>query len=157
MNAIKSLYIPCLESSVTGNQIIEVFYMNGIATVSKVTIIPIIKNLTVYNKAYVDVLQWHDTEVSYNFIQRLRDTSRETRLVYTDDDWFAMYINDEMQDRKCQHLSASTTINYLALKYDMIIDNLEMTKHIDSGEWDEIEKELNEMKMYQQLEIDLCL
>jgi hypothetical protein len=157
MNTIKSLYIPCLESSVTGNQIIEVFYMNGIATVGKVTLIPIIKNLTVYNKAYVDILQWHDTEVSYNFIQRLRDPSRETRLVYSDDDWFAMYINDEIQDRKCKHLSASTTINYLALKYDMIIDNLSLGKDIDSGEWEEIEKELNETKMYQQLEIDLCL
>lgn len=159
MNSIKSLYIPILEASVEANQIIDAFYLNEIATVSKVTMIPFIKNLTVYNKAYVDILEWHDTEVSYNFIQRLRDPSRETRFVYTDDDWFVLYINDELDDHECQHLGATTTINYIALDKNNYSDYpaFKFDKNIYTTEWDEIERELNEMKIYQQLEIDLCL
>jgi hypothetical protein len=160
MNPIKSLYIPCLEVSVIGQQLIDAFYINEIATVSKVTIVPFLKNLTIYNKAYVNILEWHDTEVSYNFIQRLRNPSREARLVYSDDDWFAMYINDELDDHQCQHLCATTTINYLAIMNDndyATIPTFKLGKNIDATEWDEIERELNEMKIYQQLEIDLCL
>jgi len=159
MNSIKSLYIPCLEVSVNGQQLIDVFYTNEIATVSKVTLVPFLKNLTIYNKAYVDILEWHDTEVSYNFIKRLRNPSREARLVYSDDDWFAMYINDELDDNHCQHLCATTTINYIALNDDddATIPTFQFGKNIDTTEWDEIERELNEMKLYQQLEIDLCL
>jgi hypothetical protein len=155
MNPIKSLYIPCLEVSVNGQQLIDAFYINEIATVSKVTIVPFLKNLTIYNKAYVDILEWHDTEVSYNFIQRLRNPSREARLVYSDDDWFAMYINDELDDHQCQHLDATTTINYLASNMNNY--TIIPTFQFNFTECDEIERELNEMKIYQQLEIDLCL
>jgi hypothetical protein len=97
MNAITSIYIPRIETKFNAEFIADVFERNDIAQVSRVYIEPyksIIKNgLNKYNRAYIGIKSWHDTEVAFNFIARLRNPSREARLVYSDDNWWPVNIN----------------------------------------------------------------
>jgi len=65
----------------------------GYAMVSAITLIPYLKNNTVYQRAYVKVASWADTEVAYNFIQRLKNPSIEARIVHHDDDWWVATEN----------------------------------------------------------------
>ena len=97
MNAITSIYIPRIENVFNAEFIADVFNRNGIAQVSRVYIEPyksIIKNgLNGYNRAYIGIKSWHDTEAAFNFIARLRNPSREARIVYSDDNWWPVDIN----------------------------------------------------------------
>lgn len=97
MNAITSIYIPRIENVFNAEFIADVFDRNGIAQVSRVYIEPyksIMQNgLNGYNRAYIAVKSWHDTEAAYNFIERLRNPNREARIVYSDDNWWPVDIN----------------------------------------------------------------
>lgn len=97
MNAITSIYIPCIDTEFNAEFIADVFNRNGIAQVSNVYIEPMLfkrKNgLPRCNRAYIGIKSWHDTEAAFNFIARLRNPSREARLVYSDDNWWPVYIN----------------------------------------------------------------
>jgi hypothetical protein len=96
MTPIRSIYISHIQCAVTAEHIANVLDKNGIAQVSKVLIEPYkssIKNGIKYNCAYVAIYSWHETESAYNFIKRLRNPTRETRLIYTHDDWWPVYIN----------------------------------------------------------------
>ena len=73
MSVIKSLFINYVESVYDANYIMDAFYNNNIASVSRVTLLPM-KTATGddYNRAYVGIAHWHDNEMAYNFIQRLK-------------------------------------------------------------------------------------
>lgn len=98
MNAINSIYIPRIEAEFNAKFIADVFDRNGIAQVSRVYIEPYSslrkKNLNGYNRAYIAIKSWHDTETSFNFIERLRNPTREARVVYSDDNWWPVDINN---------------------------------------------------------------
>ena len=100
MNPITSIYIPCIDNRFNAEFIANVFNLNGIAKVSKVYIEPykyIINNdLNGYNRAYISIKSWHETEAAYNFIGRLRNPNKETRLVYSDDNWWPVKINNNI-------------------------------------------------------------
>lgn len=96
MNAVTSLYIPHVEKNFNAEYIADIFSRNGLAQVSRVYIEPyktIIKNRLNYNRAYILIDSWHETEAAYSFIQRLRNPSAEARLVHSDDNWWAVDIN----------------------------------------------------------------
>jgi hypothetical protein len=97
MNAITSIYIPCIDTGFNAKFIADVFDRNGIAHVSRVYIEPTLlksKNgLSRWNRAYIDINYWHDTEAAYNFIYRLRSLNREARIVYDEDNWWPVEIN----------------------------------------------------------------
>lgn len=97
MNAITSIYIPCIETGFNAKFIADVFDRNGIAQVSRVYIEPTLlkrKNgLHRWNRAYIDIKHWHDTESAYHFICRLRSLNREARIVYNEDNWWPVKIN----------------------------------------------------------------
>ncbi len=97
MNAITSLYIPHVEKHFNAQYIADIFSRNGLAKVSKIYIEPykfIMKNrLNVYNRAYVEIDCWHETESAYSLIKRLRNPTTEARLVHRDDNWWAIDIN----------------------------------------------------------------
>lgn len=96
MKAITSIYIPRIETVFNAEFIADVFDDKGIAKVSKVYIEPyksIMKNGLNYNRAYIGIKSWHDTEAAFNFIERLRNPSREARIVYSDDNWWPVDIN----------------------------------------------------------------
>ena len=96
MNAVTSLYIPHVEKQYNAEFIAGIFSKNGLAQVSRVFIEPYktnINNHLNYNRAYVQIDSWHETEAAYSFIQRLRNPSTEARLVYSEDNWWAVDIN----------------------------------------------------------------
>lgn len=97
MNAITSLYIPCVEKTINVEFIANSFDKMGIAKVSRISIESIKcsspRRSNEYNRVYIGINSWHDTEAAYNFIQRLRDPRVEARFNYGDDNWWPVSIN----------------------------------------------------------------
>ena len=91
MFSTNNLIIYCVELQYSHHYIADVFWYNNLAQVSKVTLIPYLKNGKVFNIAYITIGQW--SELSYNFIQRLKNPNKETRFVYNDDNWWPIKIN----------------------------------------------------------------
>ena len=69
MSVIKSLYIEFIELYVDANYIMNLFYICDIATISRITMH---QDKSAYKRAYVEIYEWHDSEVAYNFIKRLK-------------------------------------------------------------------------------------
>lgn len=169
MNTIKSLFIPCIESNYDTNYIIDAFYLNGIATIGKITLLPFIKTTGTYNRAYVDICEWHETESAYNFVNGLRRHSREVRFIHNDDNWWSIEINKKPYITSLEKYESYTTDNCLALNIDKpwyfnpwdkktneagakLLSQLR-----DIQEWKELELALFDMHEYQNLEYELCL
>lgn len=94
MSVINNLFIPCVDASYPAHDLIDAFYLSGIATVSEVDYEPYIEEDCLYNRAYIQVHEWHDTEVAYDFIKSLRNYDNET--VYRNDRVsFIVEINEE--------------------------------------------------------------
>lgn len=91
--SIKSLMIPCVEIEYSQEYIANVFWRQGIAQVSNITLIPYLKNTEIYNFAYITIQEWCDSESAYNFIYRISSTNKEARLVHNDDDWWPVQLN----------------------------------------------------------------
>jgi hypothetical protein len=85
--------INCVESQYTQKYIANVFWRQHIAKVSSITLIPYLKNGEICSIAYINIDQWCESKVAYNFIQHLKDSSREVRIVHQDDDWWPVQIN----------------------------------------------------------------
>ena len=98
MSIIKSLMIPWVESQYTQEYIANVLWSQHLANVSSITLIPYIKNAENYSIAYIAIAEWCDTEAAYNFIQRLKNPYRETRLVHHSDDWWPIQLNTHNDD-----------------------------------------------------------
>lgn len=97
MTPIANIYIPRIESVYNAEFIANVFDKNDIAQVSKVYIEPYKthsgKNeVNKYNRVYIAIKSWHETESAYNFINRLRNPTHEARIIYSDDNWWPVYI-----------------------------------------------------------------
>jgi hypothetical protein len=96
MNAVTSLYIPHVEKHFNAEYIADIFSKNGLAQVSRVYIEPYktnINNRLNYNRAYIQIDSWHETEAAYCFIKRLRNPRIEARVFHSGDDWWAVDIN----------------------------------------------------------------
>jgi len=96
MNAITSIYIPRIETVFNAEFIANVFDSNGIAQVSRVYIEPYKNHLNKYNRAYIAIKSWYDTEAAYSFIKRLRNSRHEARIIYSDDNWWPVNINNNI-------------------------------------------------------------
>jgi len=96
MNTITSLYIPCVQDTFNSEFIVNLFDKSGIAQVSSVAMEPIKKTISEpkkYNRVYIGIKVWNDTEAAFNLIKRLRNPSVEAKIVYCDDNWWPVYIN----------------------------------------------------------------
>lgn len=76
----------------------NVFWRQGICKVSSVTLIPYDKHGGIFYLCLVKVKEWVDSECAYNFIIRLKDSSRETRIIYDNDNWWVAEINEMYND-----------------------------------------------------------
>jgi hypothetical protein len=92
MNTITNLYISKVEKKITAEFISNIFEKNGIAKVSKI-LLENRKNNEKYNRAFIEIKDWCDTEMAFNFIMRLRNPIREARIVYSEDNWWSVEIN----------------------------------------------------------------
>jgi hypothetical protein len=148
--SIKSLFIPCVEFDYLAMDMIDAFYTNGIATVSKITYIPFSRGETFYYRAYVDIHEWHNTVAAENFILRLTADKYESRFIYEDDSWFVVKIN-KLPNYKSR--DGYTFVNWLVYQ-----EAAEMPKEQhEDPEWKDIQRELYEMDKYRNLEYELCL
>ena len=79
----------------THEYIAQVFWNQRIAKVSSITLMPYFKKgkLGYYNMAYINIAEWCDNEAAYNFIQRLKDPSKEARIYHYIDNWWPVEIN----------------------------------------------------------------
>ena len=169
MNVIKSIFIPCIDIIYDANYITDTFYLNGIATIGKITLLPFTKKTGKFNRAYVDICEWHETESAYSFVNRLRSHSREVRFIHADDDWWSIEINKKPYITSVEKYEQYTTDNFLALNCDKPWqfnpwnektneDGAKLLSIIrDNQEWKELESALFEMHEYQNLEYELCL
>lgn len=96
---IQNIYIPRIESIFNAEFIADTFHKNGIAKVSKIYIEPYIEHnkYTItekYNRAYINIKYWYNTKSATNFIDRLMNPNREVRLIYDDENWWPIHINN---------------------------------------------------------------
>ena len=156
---IKSLFIGAIETSFTADHIMDAFYCQNIATISRVTLVPFNGKSGPLNRAYIDIHEWHTTEAAYNFIQRLKETNRETRIVHADDNWWAVEVNKNPFMTNNKNLTNFTTINHLVTPMSELeyLPWILYGNRYEETEWKELEKELSEMLAYQNLEYELCL
>lgn len=114
MTAIKSIYIPRIDPAFSAEFIANIFNKNGIAELNRIYLEPYKTRLNNvcynYNRAYIGIKSWQDTEAAYNFIERLRSPSHEARIVYTDDNWWSVDINDKF-DKLTSNKRTLTVIN----------------------------------------------
>jgi hypothetical protein len=89
----KNLMISCIESQYTAEYIANIFWKQNIAKVSNITLIPYLKDTEMYSVAYISIDQWCESEAAYNFIQRLKHSEREARIVHHADDWWPVEFN----------------------------------------------------------------
>ena len=152
MNVIKSIFIPCIDTIYDANYITDTFYLNGIATIGKITLLPFTKKTGKYNRAYMDICEWHETESAYSFVNRLRSHSREVRFIHADDDWWSIEINKKPYITEVKKYDKPWQFN------PWNEDGAKLLSIIrDNQEWEEIESALFEMHEYQNLEYELCL
>ena len=90
----------------------NVFWRQKIGKVSKVSVMPYSKNEKLWYVCLVRIKEWFDSECAYNFIKRLKDASRETRLVYSEDNWWVVECNNEMSYKEIY------TVNFKEAEYE---------------------------------------
>ena len=83
-----SLFIPCIEAQYSAEYIANTLWNQKLAQVSAIVLVPIVISDFTYQKAYIKIARWYDSEIAYNFINRLNNQSIETRIVHRDDDWW---------------------------------------------------------------------
>ena len=154
MPVIKSLFISCIEPSHNADYIMQSFCINDIATVSKIILVPFTKKTGNFVRAYIDISYWHETEAAYDFIQSLHNINQETRFLYYERNWWAVEINKNLLiSTKCKKY---TTIN----KQDDVKTNMYGAKILSAinqdQDWREIEYMLQEVKLYQNYECEMC-
>lgn len=104
MSTINSIYIPQIESKFDAEFIFNVFERNGIARLSKIYIEPYKYNMKhnfkneyiihKYNNVYIEINSWYNTETANNFIECIRNPSKQARIMYGYNNWWKVYINN---------------------------------------------------------------
>jgi hypothetical protein len=122
MSVIKSLFITCVESGYDADYIMDVFYNSNIASVSRVTLLPIKSTGGDYNRVYLDISYWHDNEMAYNFIKRLKNPNVETHIIHSDDFWWNVKINKKQEITHSKKYNDYTRVNYLLEKDEDVYD-----------------------------------
>jgi hypothetical protein len=120
MNAIKSLFIPCIDTDYDADYIINAFYTKDIATISRITLLPFNTKTGVYNKAYLDIAEWHETEAAYEFVNMLKSKIPQSRIVHhsSDDNWCWLVGINKRDVPRNRYFSFYTTENYLVQECD---------------------------------------
>lgn len=94
-----SLIVTGIEDQYNVVYIANTFWNLNIAKVKEII-------LTTKGVAYVEINHWCDSEVAYNFICRINNPKKETRLVHYQDDWWIVkkgtgHVDDEEYVCEC--------------------------------------------------------
>ena len=71
----------------------------------KICVMPEFRRGKVCYIAYIEVAEWFDREAAYNLIQNIKNPLKEARVVYSDDNWWAV----EKTEAKDLHYTQSST------------------------------------------------
>lgn len=151
MSALMSLSISDIENGVNAQHIANVFYYQNIATIKRITLVPYIKAIgrfdyKCYQKAYIDIYEWHDSEVAYNFIQRVKNPYKEARIIHNliDEASWCVEENKLISWLNPENLRGSYT-----MEFKIVPDFIEQQ---DEEEWNELKDSID-----RELDIDLEL
>jgi hypothetical protein len=110
---IKSLCIDCIDSVYTAEYIMKQFYSNQIASINRITLLPIRMTSGLSNKAYIDIAYWHDSETAYNFIKGLKTPHVENRFLHDSVNglWWKVTINYKLYMTQDPRLKKYTHTN----------------------------------------------
>jgi hypothetical protein len=121
MNTIKSLFIPCIDTDYDADYIINAFYCKDIATISRITLLPFNTQTGVYNKAYLDIAEWHESEAAYELVNTLKSKTHKAIFAHhsSDDNWcWTVGINKKESITRNNIFTFYTTENYLVQNCD---------------------------------------
>jgi len=136
----KNLMIASVESQYTSEYIANVFWRNDIAKVSKITLIPYLKNSQIYNIAYITIEKWCETEPAYNFIKYLNSPENEARIIHNDDDWFPVQLNTHNNgELEVGEYTTTFSDSYFTKVFDCSDDENSVTAECSDFEEDELE------------------
>ena len=100
MEMTRSLFISNVEDQFTPECIVNIFYNEGIANISRITLLPEDKfNIETmdpnkkYNKAYIEVVSWHDTVRAHNILACLNNIAYKPILFYDEENCWEIKIN----------------------------------------------------------------
>jgi hypothetical protein len=136
MSGLLKVYISNIEYGITPHHIANMFYFQNIATVKRITLIPYIKTVGIndfmcYNKAHIEIKEWHDSEVAYNFIQKIKNPLVEARIIYDLIDEACWWVVEQYDTELCQK------------KRMTITDFMDYHDIDDEQEWLELQKLIN--------------
>jgi hypothetical protein len=151
-----SIYIPHVEYGIDAQYIANVFYCQNIATVKRITLVPYVKAISKYDyiclqRAYIDIHNWHDSEVAYSFIHRILDEQREARIIYDIIDeacWWVVEENKKPWITKCLQMRKKTTEFEIIDNDESIADilfELDIEEMLKEDEEDEDIEELEKL------------
>ncbi len=107
-----TLFIDCVEAQYTAEYIANVFWNQNIAQVRKITIIPHLIGDVKFQSVYIEIETWCDSEVAYNFIQRVKNPVKEARLVHRGEDWWNIEENTQSFSFASMVLGTYTTTSF---------------------------------------------
>jgi hypothetical protein len=118
MKNIRSIFISNVNSDFNANDIMDTLYCQSIATVSRVTLVP---NITTYKdilkgdnyNAYIEIANWHETELAYKVIKRLSKSTRAVPLSYSANKWWNIELNTNPEIAYDLANKDATTVNCL--------------------------------------------
>jgi hypothetical protein len=84
----QTLFIHRIESKYSAEYIANTLWNQNLAQVSSIVLVPIVSSDFTYQRAYIKIENWCDSETAYNFIRRLNNITIETRIVHADDNWW---------------------------------------------------------------------
>jgi len=87
MTPIQTLYLPFIQEGIDSDFIMDLFYCKEIATISCVHILPQTR------EAFIIIHSWHDTDVAYDFILRLRNSLFGALVYYSEGQAFQVYAS----------------------------------------------------------------
>ena len=129
--SIKTFIIKCVDFEYSEEYIANTLWKQRIAQVRSISLHPYTntRNGSITNLAYVHIYHWCDSENAYNFIQHLKEPSKEARIVYHEDEWWPVEL--PLYKPHNQHC-AVTFDSYYFIRYvvrETIYKESEFTKH----------------------------
>jgi len=120
--SIKSFTIPSVELKYTSEYIATKLWKLEIAKVDCITMIPYLRDNEVFNLAYVYIESWCDSEAAFNFINSLKDFTKETRLFHNSDDWWSIEMNTHNSGNINLYSYTKKFNNYFFEKDNIVIE-----------------------------------
>jgi len=77
----------------TAEYIANVFWSQNIAQIKSIVLTPYLYKSTFYQTAYIHIESWGDSESAYNFMKRLQNKTKITKIVHQIEDWWPVAIN----------------------------------------------------------------